>query len=72
MTGAKIEFENVDEMTQVWVEYNMMKLSDLSEEELYANNSVEITGSNSYKIANDGSVFFFQPKKNFESSGFNS
>ena len=37
--------------------------SDLSEEELRANNSVEITGSNSYKIANDVSVFFFWPNK---------
>ena len=60
VTGAKIEFENDDEMTQVWVEYNMMKPSDLSEEELHANNSVETIVSHSSKIANDGSVF--QPK----------
>ena len=41
-----------------------MKPSDVSEKALHANNSVETLGSNSSKIANDGSVF--QPKKHLK------
>eukprot|EP00956_Cyclotella_meneghiniana_P033944 scaffold100591_cov30-Cyclotella_meneghiniana.AAC.1 len=62
VNGARIQFEEDDEMTQVLVPYNMMKPSDLSEVEIFTTIHDETTSSHFNKIANDGS--YFQPHKN--------